>query len=228
LPVRSVARVDIPVTLPPGRARLPTRPVPTGSPAAANTIGMTDVACFAATTFAVPDVTMTSTLSWTNSAANSAERSLRPSPHRYSIVTVRPWIQPSLPSRCSKLASRWPSTDAVLWPRYPMVGSFAGCCARAASGHAPVAPPSSVMKSRRLMGHPLPTSTLYHIVEHGCVVRHSKFDPLVTGLGHSRHLHARGKASPNVRYAFAGSIVQCNTACSLSAGVSKPKVFRGR
>ena len=39
---------DRPVTLPPGRARLATRPVPTGSPATANTIGMSDVARFAA------------------------------------------------------------------------------------------------------------------------------------------------------------------------------------
>jgi hypothetical protein len=31
----------------------------------------------------------------------------------------------------------------------PMVGSFAGCCARTASGHVAAAPPSSVMNSRR-------------------------------------------------------------------------------
>ena len=31
-----------------------------------------------------------------------------------------------------------------------MIGSFPGCCARAASGHAAAAPPSSVMNSRRL------------------------------------------------------------------------------
>src|SRR6516165_879969 len=37
-----------PVTLPPGLARLATRPVPIGSFAAANTIGMTAVARFAA------------------------------------------------------------------------------------------------------------------------------------------------------------------------------------
>jgi hypothetical protein len=30
-----------------------------------------------------------------------------------------------------------------------MVGSFVGCCARAASGHAIVAPPSSVAKNFR-------------------------------------------------------------------------------
>jgi hypothetical protein len=38
------------VTLPPGRARLVIKPVLTGSVATANTIGMTDVACCAATT----------------------------------------------------------------------------------------------------------------------------------------------------------------------------------
>jgi hypothetical protein len=37
-----------------------------------------------------------------------------------------------------------------LAPKNPMVGIFAGCCARAASGHAAAAPPSSVMNARRL------------------------------------------------------------------------------
>ena len=54
LPARSADWFDKPVTLPPGRARLATKPVPTGSPAAAKTIGMTDVACFTARTAAVP------------------------------------------------------------------------------------------------------------------------------------------------------------------------------
>ena len=38
--------------------------------------------------------------------------------------------------------------------RNPITG-IAGCCARAASGHAAAAPPSSVMNSRRLMLSPL-------------------------------------------------------------------------
>ena len=46
LPARSVCWFDRPVTLPPGRARLATIPVPTGSPAAAKTIGISDVAFF--------------------------------------------------------------------------------------------------------------------------------------------------------------------------------------
>ena len=56
----------------------------------------------AMTPSAVAVVTMTSTLSRTNSAAISAMRSLRPSAQRYSIATVRPSIQPSSRSRCTK------------------------------------------------------------------------------------------------------------------------------
>ncbi len=38
------------------------------------------------------------------------------------------------------------------------------CCARAASGHAAAAPPTSEMNSRRLMGVPLPPSVQpYHV-----------------------------------------------------------------
>src|SRR5215467_8441968 len=126
-------------------------PVSTGLAAVANTIGITDVACFAARTGGVLCVRMTSTFSRTNSAANSAKRSLRPSAQRYSIVTVRPSIQPRSRSRCTKAAVNWRCAAGVVEPKNPMVGSFPGCCARAASGHAAAAPPMSVMKSRRLM-----------------------------------------------------------------------------
>ena len=44
-----------------------------------------------------------------------------------------------------------------------MVGSFAGCCARAASGHAAAAPPRSVMNSRRRMSCPQTRPAIYHI-----------------------------------------------------------------
>src|SRR5262245_13193771 len=77
-PARSVVWIDRPVRLPPGRARLATRPFPSGSAASAKTIGMTEVACFAATIGTVAAVTMTSTLSRTSSAASSAARELGP------------------------------------------------------------------------------------------------------------------------------------------------------
>jgi hypothetical protein len=51
----------------------------------------------------------------------------------------------------------WAATEGVVDPINPMVGGFPGCCARAASGHAAAAPPSSVTNSRRLragMGSP--------------------------------------------------------------------------
>jgi hypothetical protein len=53
----------------PGRLKLSTKPQPTGSELAANTIGIVVVARFAASTGADPDVAMTSTPSLTNSAA---------------------------------------------------------------------------------------------------------------------------------------------------------------
>jgi hypothetical protein len=97
---------------------------------------------------------MTSTFSRTNSAAISAARSVRPSAQRYSIATLRPSIQPSSRSRCTKAAIHWLVADAVLEFKNPMVGSFEGCCARAASGHAVAAPPRSVINSRRLIAYP--------------------------------------------------------------------------
>jgi hypothetical protein len=56
------------VILPPGRARLATRPVRTGSPAAMM-MGMVVVAFLAASAAGVPSVTMISTLSRTSSSA---------------------------------------------------------------------------------------------------------------------------------------------------------------
>ena len=164
LTARSVERVDSPVTLPPGRASEATMPVLTGSAATGKTIGMTAVAFFAARTCSVPPANMRSTLSRTNSAAISAARSLRPSAQRYSIATVRPSIHPSSRSRFKNAASLWLSITGVLCPKNPMVGSFGGCCAPAASGQA-VAPPTSAMNSRRLMsnmGAPSPPGGIPH------------------------------------------------------------------
>ena len=42
------------------------------------------------------------------------------------------------------------------------------------------------------------------------------------------HFSAVPTAPSNVRFQGVSSIGQCNTSCSLLAGVSKAKVFRGR
>ena len=52
---------ESPVILPPGRARLLTKPLPTGSPMAPMTMGIVVVAFCAARVAGVPPVTMTST-----------------------------------------------------------------------------------------------------------------------------------------------------------------------
>src|SRR5262249_42041276 len=52
--------------------------------------------------------------------------------------------------RCTKAAVHGLQAEASE-PKNPTVGSFAGCCARAASGHAAVAPPSAASNSRRPM-----------------------------------------------------------------------------
>jgi hypothetical protein len=63
-----------PVTLPPGRLRLATRPICTGSPAIVKTIGTVVVAAFAAT---FPGVLATITATWsrTSSATIAGTRS---------------------------------------------------------------------------------------------------------------------------------------------------------
>ena len=58
-----------PVALPPGRARLWTKPAPTGSATFTNTIGMVRVACSAGPMVTLPTVMITSGASATSSAA---------------------------------------------------------------------------------------------------------------------------------------------------------------
>jgi hypothetical protein len=93
LPARSAVWFVRPVALPPGRARLATRPLATGFPAIGKTIGMADVACFAAMTAGVPCVTMMSTLSLTELSHELGEAfvaSLRPAILDRDITTFRP------------------------------------------------------------------------------------------------------------------------------------------
>jgi len=64
---------DTPVMLPPGRAKLATKPALTGSPASM-TMGIVVVVCWAARVASVLGAMMTSTWSRTNSAARSGRR----------------------------------------------------------------------------------------------------------------------------------------------------------
>src|SRR5262249_47925176 len=129
-------------------------PDPTGSPAVANTIGITDVACFAARGGGVLWVRMTSTFSRTNSFANPAKRSVCPSAQRYSIVSLWPSSRLSSPLLCKNAAVHVLCAAAVPEPSKPMVASFAPCCARTASGHATPKAAIPSMKARRRIAAP--------------------------------------------------------------------------
>jgi hypothetical protein len=88
----SGAKPEFPVTLPPGRARVAIKPVPTGSPEVVITMGMKVVAPFAADGGGPPEVTIRSTLSRTRSAASSGRRSrsLRESVLDGNILSLDP------------------------------------------------------------------------------------------------------------------------------------------
>ena len=88
---------------------------------------------------------MTSGASATNSAAYLRMSSASPAAQRVSIRTLRPSVQPNCCSPCRNAAMRACLPDRPR-PRVmstPMRRIRSGCCARAASGHAAAAPPST-------------------------------------------------------------------------------------
>src|SRR5262249_48683539 len=84
LPLMPNSNIIKPVTLPPGRARLSTKPAPTGSGVPVNTIGTVRVACSSDGTTAPPTARMTSGASATNSDACLRKSSGSPAPQRFS------------------------------------------------------------------------------------------------------------------------------------------------
>ena len=103
---RSGAKLEKPVTLPPGRARLATRPSATASPTATITMGIVVVAFFAAVAGPVPKTTIRSTLRRTKSAASSGPRPSFPSRKPIldgEILSLNPsklaQLMPGIPSR---------------------------------------------------------------------------------------------------------------------------------
>ena len=88
--VNSPATKLTPVKLPPGRARLATRPSLTGSSLTLKTIGIVVVALAAARVVAFPMVTSTATCRRANSATSSGNRSISFSAQRYTVATFSP------------------------------------------------------------------------------------------------------------------------------------------
>src|SRR6516164_3912704 len=150
LPLKPYSKTMKPVMLPPGRERLSTKPAPTGSGTSANTIGKVRVTWYNTITLMVFSAKTTSGASATNSCAYLRARSATFSCQRMSIRTLRPSLQPNCCKACWNAATRaWPyGSSAARFMSTPM---RSGCCARAASGHVTAAPPSVVIKVRRVV-----------------------------------------------------------------------------
>ena len=125
LALSSVAGSVIPVMFPPGRARLVTKPVPTASPAATNTIGMVEVASFAALAEGAPSVSSRSMLRPTSSVASagSAARSFPSAPPAciddVLIDDIAEWLKRPVVARQAERAVRWSCDSRARKPMCP-------------------------------------------------------------------------------------------------------------
>ena len=133
-----------PVALPPGRAKLSTKPAPTGSGTCANTIGTPRIDCSKGPTIALPVAMMTSGVNAANSATYLRALSALPAVHRASIRTLLPSTQPNCckPRRNAVMRACPSASSPVISTTIRRTRS--PCCARAASGHPAAAPPSNV------------------------------------------------------------------------------------
>ena len=186
----------IPVTLPPGRARLATRPSLTGSSPTLKTIGIVVVAALAAK--------RGKRYSRRRSRRPVGEPGRPPAPADDRIEPPPSGIRSprSRPRRSrfrsgpGEIRADGPRSRQAIWLlRNPITG-IADCCARAASGHAAAAPPRRRMNSRRRISAP-------KLRGQHCIGSNEYFDRAQTGqqnhcrsaqpmslMGHSRPMQS--------------------------------------
>ena len=124
------------MTFPPGRAKLATMPLLTGSVIWVNRMGMVLVCCWRGANTSAVLTTITSGCSPTSSIAALCMRSRSAASQRYSIRMFCPFVQPSASRPLSnafrrRAASSCPSARGIITP---IRSGFPNCCARAASG----------------------------------------------------------------------------------------------
>jgi hypothetical protein len=144
-----------PVIFPPGWLSDPTMPLATGSAKLPKTIGIVRVSRWTAVVAEVPFVRMMSRCRPTNSCASARIRSMSPPPHRVSVRTLRPSVQPKSASACVNAERRGFHAESFSSPPMstPTRRTRSVCCAHATTGHA-AALPSPAMNFRRRVRHP--------------------------------------------------------------------------
>ena len=119
----------MPVTLPPGRARVATNFDVSGSPTSTMTIGMIFVALIAARVAADVAATMISTLRCTSSSLRAGSRATSPSENRSSIARFFPSSHPSSRNLRRNTSSEACCHSRDVPPSTPIVTDFPACCA---------------------------------------------------------------------------------------------------
>src|SRR6516165_3540223 len=104
LPAIENSKLVKPVVLPPGRAKLSTSPLPTGSVTVVNTIGIALVCCCTICDVSVPCERMTSGLCLTKSAAAALAVGSSPPEMRNMSCRLRLWLHPRGASPCARAA----------------------------------------------------------------------------------------------------------------------------
>src|SRR5262249_10900565 len=128
-PLISGERVLSPVMFPPGLERLATNPEPTGSWACPERMGIVAVACLAGRVAGGPTVTITSTLTYTSSAASAGRRSAFPSADRHSMTMFFPSTYPRSRRPWRNASVRAERVEGETGIRNPIRGTFLACCA---------------------------------------------------------------------------------------------------
>ena len=156
-PLMLYSKIMNPVTLPPGRARLSTKPAPTGSTTIVNTIGTVRVACSIGPTArgaTGQDDVGRERGQFRRVSANFGGISRGPA--NVDPPRCGRWSSPIAPAPAGtpRHGPEIAASSAAAGRSTPTRRMRSGCCARAASGHAAAAPPRSVMTSRRLIRSP--------------------------------------------------------------------------
>ncbi len=122
------------MTLPPGRPRLATRPVRSGSTIPTRTTGIDDVAALAARAACVLVTRIMSTFIATSSAARPGKRSSRPSAFRRSMTIFWPSTYPRSRNPVRNASWAGSAAERASSVRTPIRGSFPACCASTPRG----------------------------------------------------------------------------------------------
>ena len=148
----SVERKLMPVALPPGRARLATRPSLTGSSGTLKAIGIDWVAAFAASAAELPEVAITLARRRTRSAASAGNRSNCAARHAMFDRHVLAFDMAGFGETAAECIQERPTRSDRLRAEKPH-HRHRLLRARRKRPHA-AAPPSSVMNSRRIIQSP--------------------------------------------------------------------------